>query len=88
MELDQMKTRYGDRICLLGNIDNKTILTEGTPDQVEEDVKTCIRSAGRGGGYVLISDNSWHSGVTVANARNMVEAGRKWGEYPLRWIEA
>jgi uroporphyrinogen decarboxylase len=87
MDLGEMKINYGDRICLLGNIDNKTVLTEGSPEQVEEDVKSCLRSAARGGGYVLISDNSWHSGVTVENAKCMVVAGKKWGQYPLRWIE-
>jgi len=87
MDLGGLKAKYGDRICLLGNVDNKTILTEGTPEQVAEDVRTCIQAAGRGGGYVLISDNSWHSGVSVENARRMVEAGRQWCEYPLNWIE-
>ena len=88
MDLGEMKARFGDRICLLGNVDNKTILTEGTPLQVEEDVKSRIRLAGKGGGYILISDNSWHSGVTVENARSMIQAGRKWGKYPLDWIES
>jgi len=69
-------------------VDNKITLTEGTVEQVEEDVKTCIKAAGRNGGYVLISDNSWHSGVSVENARKMVEAGRQWGEYPLKWTDA
>jgi uroporphyrinogen decarboxylase len=87
VDLDVIKAKYGDRICLLGNVDNKKILTDGTPDQVEEDVKTCIQAAGWGGGYVLISDNSWHSGVSVENARRMVEAGRRWGEYPLDWVK-
>jgi uroporphyrinogen decarboxylase len=87
MDLGELKLKYGDQICLLGNVDNKTVLTEGTPEQVEQDVKSRIRAAGKGGGYVLISDNSWHSGVTVENAKMMISAGRKWGEYPLDWID-
>jgi uroporphyrinogen decarboxylase len=88
MDLGEMKARFGDRICLLGNVDNKTILTDGSPQQVEEDVKSRIRLAGKGGGYILISDNSWHSGVGIENARSMVRAGKKWGTYPLDWIES
>lgn len=86
MELNVLKSEYGDRICLLGNVDNKIVLTEGTLEDVENDVKSRIQAAGVGGGYVLISDNSWHSGVSVENAKMMVEAGRKWGSYPLDWI--
>ena len=86
MELSELKSEYGDRICLLGNVDNKIVLTEGTLEDVEREVKTRIQGAGGGGGYVLISDNSWHSGVSVENAKMMVEAGRKWGSYPLDWI--
>lgn len=88
MELSVLKSTYGDRICLLGNVDNKTVLTEGSLEDVEQEVKTRIRAAGVGGGYILISDNSWHSGVSPENAKMMVEAGRKWGGYPLDWIES
>jgi uroporphyrinogen decarboxylase len=87
MDLGDIKTKYGNRVCLLGNVDNKKVLTEGTREQVEQDVKSRIRAAGRGGGYVLVSDNSWHCGVRVDNAKMMISAARKWGKYPLGWTD-
>ncbi len=87
MDLGEVKRKYGDRICLIGNVDNKAVLTEGSPQLVEETVRDCIRAAALGGGYVVMSDNSWHAGVSVENARAQVKAARKWGRYPLDWIE-
>ena len=87
MDLAKAKQQHGNRICLLGNVDNKRVLTEGTPDLVEQTVKTCIEAAGLGGGYVVMSDNSWHAGVTVENAAAQVRAARAWGTYPLDWIQ-
>jgi uroporphyrinogen decarboxylase len=86
MDLTRMKRDHGDRICLLGNVDNKRVLTEGTPEAVEQTVKACIQAAGAGGGYVVMSDNSWHAGVRIENAREQVRAARAWGKYPLDWI--
>jgi uroporphyrinogen decarboxylase len=86
MDLCQLKRQIGDRVCLLGNVDNKRTLGAGTPQEVEEEARACIASAGCGGGYALISDNSLHAGVPYENARAMVQAARAWGCYPLDWI--
>jgi uroporphyrinogen decarboxylase len=87
MDLADLKRKFGHKICLFGNVDNKKILSDGTLEEIEEDVMNCIRAAGKGGGFVLMSDNSWHLGVSPKNAQAMVGAGRKWGRYPLDWIE-
>jgi uroporphyrinogen decarboxylase len=86
MDLGKVKQQYGNRICLLGNVDNKRVLTAGTPELVEQTVKACIRAAGPGGGYVVMSDNSWHAGVRVENAAQQIRATHRWGRYPLDWI--
>jgi uroporphyrinogen decarboxylase len=87
MDLAVVKRRYGDRLCLMGNVDNKTVLTRGNPQQIEQCVKDCIRTAGAGGGYILMSDNAWHAGVPVERAQAMVTAGHTWGQYPLKGLE-
>jgi uroporphyrinogen decarboxylase len=83
MDLAALKRQVGARVCLLGNVDNKSTLGAGTPEQVEQEVRECIGAAGRGGGYVVISDNSLHAGVPYPNARAMVDAAHRWGRYPL-----
>ncbi len=58
MDLDQLKTSYGKRLCLIGNIDIDTVLTKGTPDMVDQAVKERINQLGPGGGYIISDSNS------------------------------
>jgi len=67
MDLSEVKRRYGDVVCLLGNVDCGYILSDAPP----------------GGGYILTSSNSLHSSVRPGNYIAMVEAGRAYGKYPL-----
>lgn len=83
MDLGEIKQKYGDRLTLLGNVDCAHSLVSGRPDQVRAEVQTCIRQAGPGGGYVLSSSNSIHSGVPAVNFLAMLEAAREYGRYPI-----
>lgn len=83
MDLGEVKRRYGDKVCLLGNVDCGYTLCEAPLEEVEATVRRCIREGGPGGGYVLTSSNSLHSSVRPENYRAMVAAGRRYGRYPL-----
>jgi uroporphyrinogen decarboxylase len=83
MDIGKVKARYGDRIAVIGNIDVTELLPHGTPQQVEEAVQETIAKAAPGGGFILASSNSIHPAVQPANYRAMVDAGRRWGGYPL-----
>ena len=84
MDIGEAKAKYGDRICLMGNVDCTRLLSWGTEEEVREAVKTCIRKAGQGGGYICMSSNSIHSGVKPANYVAMVKAIKEYGQYPLQ----
>lgn len=84
MDLKDVKERYGDRVCLLGNVDCRYILPYGSEEDVRKDVRRCIDSAGKGGGFVLASSNSMHANVKVENLYVMVDEARKYGRYPLQ----
>ncbi|MFV2068621.1 MAG: uroporphyrinogen decarboxylase family protein, partial [Pirellulales bacterium] len=77
-----MKERYGDKICLKGNIDCTGALCDGTPEQVAEEVRECILGGGQGGGLIVSSSNTIHRGVRPENYRAMVDAVRRYGTYP------
>ncbi len=81
MDLKKVKDAYGDKICLLGNIDCKELLPAGTPDQVDAAVKHAIDVAATGGGYILCDSNSLHPGVNPENCIAMFEATKKYGLY-------
>jgi len=84
MDIARVKREYGDRVALVGNIDCGMLLSFGTPEQVRQTVRETIRVAGPGGGFLLASSNSIHSSVKPENYLAMAEAGREFGEYPLR----
>ncbi|SMB99066.1 Uroporphyrinogen decarboxylase (URO-D) [Thermanaeromonas toyohensis ToBE] len=83
MDIGKMKREYGHRVCLVGNIDLDYTLTQGTPEEVEAEVKERIRVAGPGGGYILSSANSLPAYAKVENVWALARAVKKYGKYPL-----
>lgn len=83
MDLGEVKAKYGDKVCLMGNVECGSLLSWGTKDEVREAVKECIRKAGKGGGYVCTSSNSIHRAVNPENYVEMIKAIREYGKYPL-----
>lgn len=81
MDLHQVKERYGDRICIFGNVDCAWTLTRENVEKVIAETRSCIDRAAPGGGYVLSSSNVIHAYVPVENALAMVEAGHRYGRY-------
>jgi uroporphyrinogen decarboxylase len=79
--IGQMKARYGNRICLKGNVDCTTTLCDATPEQVAEEVRQCIEQGRAGGGLIISSSNTIHRGVKPENFLAMVEATRRYGRY-------
>ena len=78
MTLAEAKERYGSRIAIKGNVNCKGALCSGTPQDVADEVKSCINTAGKSG-YVLSSSNTIHRGVKPENYRAMLNALRKFG---------
>ena len=83
MELSVVKAKYGDKVAIKGNVDQTELLMYGPPTKVVEEVKSCIRDAGIGGGYVCSSSNSIHSGVDPELYQVMVDTIHHYGRYPL-----
>ena len=84
MNLKHLKEVYGDKLCLIGNIDVSQLLPYGTKDDVVEAVKKCIRDAGEGGGYMLSPCTDITNSCKLENVLAMISATKKYGEYPLK----
>jgi len=82
VEIDDAKTRIGDRMCLMGNVDAVNTLLRGTPTDVENAVLDRIQKAAYGGGYVLMSSENLCTHTPVENLMAFVRTGRKYGKYP------
>jgi len=83
MDIAKLKQRYGQHLTLMGNVDCAHLLTFGTTEQVQAETRRIIQAAAPGGGFVLTSSNSIHSGVPVENYLAMLEANRRFGQYPI-----
>lgn len=83
MDMGEAKARYGDKVCLMGNVDCGPLMTWGTAEEVRQSAKECIRKGGKGGGLICMSSNSIHSGVKPENYVAMVETIHEYGKYPL-----
>jgi uroporphyrinogen-III decarboxylase len=81
MDIESVKSEYGHRICLMGNIDLGYTLTRGTPEETIQEVRRRIEVVGRGGGYILASANSIPDYCLAANVLAMRDALRLYGWY-------
>ena len=83
MDIGQIKARYGDRLCLMGNIDINYVLPFGTPEEVARVVKETIEVAAPGGGYILSTCNTLIRAIPPENALAMYRAADEYGVYPI-----
>lgn len=83
MDLKVVKEKYAGRICPVGNVNNKTTMVSGTPEEVAAEVKECIDIAAPGGGYIIATDHSLHDDIPTENVYAFIEAVHKYGQYPL-----
>ncbi|HBB91821.1 MAG: hypothetical protein A2X22_02240 [Bacteroidetes bacterium GWF2_49_14] len=77
MDLRTIKEKYGNRFCIIGNIDSTRTLPFGTPGEVAAEVREAIAIASPGGGYILASDHSLHDGIPIENILTMFRTGRE-----------
>lgn len=83
LDIGKIKDQYGSRVCLKGNIDCVRTLTEKSEAELIAEVKDCILKASIGGGHIISSSNSIHSGINPFNYKVFLEAIKDYGSYPL-----
>ena len=81
MDLKVVKEKYAGKICPVGNVNNKTTMADGTPEEVMAEVKECIENAGHGGGYIVSTDHSIHDEIPTENVLAMIKAVKEYGKY-------
>lgn len=74
-----LKELYGDKITLFGNIDIRKL--SGTKEDVEEEVRSKMSVAARGGRYIFHSDHSVPPTVPYENYLYALELSEKYGTY-------
>ncbi len=82
MDIRNVKRKYGSQVCIIGNVD-VDLLSKGTPEEIETEVRDLIQDIAPGGGYILASGNSLASSVKIENVMAMGAALKKYGYYPI-----
>lgn len=83
MDLGEVKARYGGRIALKGNVDCASLMTFGTPEETAAATREALRTGMPGGGFILSSSNSIHSGVKPENYQALLRTLQAFGRYPM-----
>ena len=73
MNIADVKQRYGNKLCLIGNID-VDLLSRGTVHEIRNNVIKNVEEAGFDGGYCVGSGNSIPEYVKLENYIAMIEA--------------
>ena len=81
VDIAEVKARYGDRLCLIGNV-NCGLLTTGTEEEVIESCRYALRSGMPGGGYVYATSNCVFTGMPLERYELMLRVWREEGNYP------
>ena len=79
-DIIKAKELFGDYVCLRGNVPS-SLLNVGTPQQVEEFMKTCIQGCMEGGGYLIDAVAGIPDEAKPENVRVMCDAAFKYGIY-------
>jgi len=84
MDLKIIKDRYGDRICPIGNVNNKEVMVSGTVEDVRKETLECLKIGGPGGGYIISTDHSLHDDIPEKNVWSFINTVKEFGKYPLK----
>jgi uroporphyrinogen decarboxylase len=76
-----IKRAWGHRIAVVGNIDLKATLIDGTPEAVEAEVRQKAAQLAPGGGWLIGSSNSIPDFVPFENYQALLAASLKYGQY-------
>ncbi len=79
--LAQAKAALGDKVCLLGNLDQIQFLKTATPAEVAERARQIMSIGKPGGRYIFAASDFLEPGTPRENVVAMIEAARETGGY-------
>ncbi len=82
MDAGKVREQVGHQLVLVGNLDVSYLLVRGTKEEIEAEVKNCIKKAAKGGGYILSACHS-HPYVDPERMKWMIDAAHRYGKYPI-----
>lgn len=80
VSLKEVKELYGDKVCLIGNINCGKMQT-GTMEELEEDVRRALREGMPGYGYIFSTSNCAYTGLELERYERMHDIWYEEGIY-------
>jgi len=77
----ELKDKYGDRLCFFGGIDQQELLPSGNITNIEAEIKKRISILGKNRGYLLAPAHILQTDVSVETVEAMIRAAIKSGSY-------
>ena len=77
MDIADVKKRFGNDLCLWGNIDLDYIMSFGTPKEVANIVRKTILIANQGGGFILSTCNTMIDSIPPENVFAMMQTAEE-----------
>jgi len=81
VDIAEVKRLYGNRICLIGNV-NCGLLETGTDEEVIESARYCLRHGMPGYGYVFSTSNCVYTGMPLKRYDLILDVLEREGQYP------
>jgi hypothetical protein len=72
----EIKRRIGEEVCLIGGMDQHTILTDGTPSIIRDEVHRLYEDLGQGGRYIMSACDHFFE-APVENLRAYAQAAKE-----------
>jgi len=80
MDLVELKKNFGDKLAFMGGIDVRA-MADPDPSIIENEIKTKISIAKKGGGYIYHSDHSVPNNVSFERYCRVIELVKEYGCY-------
>jgi uroporphyrinogen-III decarboxylase len=80
-DLAEAKRVMGDRVCLLGNLDQLRFLKTATPAEVDAKAREIVRVGKPGGRYLFAASDFLEKGTPLDNVTAMLRAAEEEGRY-------
>ena len=84
MDPARVKREFGKHLTLWGTIDIQEVLPFGTVEDVANEVKLRLRTAGKGGGLILAPAHNIQPEVPIENVLAFYNTAKEFGKYPIQ----
>ena len=80
VDIAEIKQRYGDRLCLIGNV-NCALLDTGAEEEAVAAARYALQNGMPGGGYIFSTSNCIYTGMRLSRYEAILKVWRKEGNY-------